>query len=143
MMTKCTSCGAWNRVKREEGKNPLCGKCKRALSALPLIQDLDEAGFDTVLKESQHPLLVDFWATWCGPCRMVAPLLEKFAGRHSGVQLFKVDIDRNPHTADRFHVEAVPTLILFSGGEERQRVSGVLSVNELETVFGSWLPPEN
>lgn len=92
---------------------------------MDMIQIGDAAGFEKLVQNSEKPVLVDFWATWCGPCRMVAPVIEDLAGEHTEVQFAKLDVDQVPDIALRFNVAAIPTVVLFKAGKEVQRFVGV------------------
>jgi thioredoxin 1 len=90
-----------------------------------------DATFEQEVLKSGTPVLVDFWATWCGPCRMVAPVLEEIASEKDNVRVAKLDVDANPITAGRFGVRAIPTMILFKDGKEAQRLVGYMPKERL------------
>jgi thioredoxin 1 len=93
---------------------------------------LDEATFDQALRDSEAPILVDFWATWCGPCRMIAPVLEEIAEEQAeAVRIAKVDVDNNPELSNRFGIRTIPTLMFFKGGELKDQVVGLTSKADL------------
>ncbi len=92
---------------------------------MDMIQIGSAAAFDKLVQGSEKPVLVDFWATWCGPCRMLAPVIEELAAEHPEVQFAKLDVDQVPDVAMRFGVSAIPTVVLFKAGKEAQRFVGV------------------
>ena len=92
---------------------------------MDMIQIGSAAAFDKLVQDSEKPGLMDFWATWCGPCRMLAPVIEELAAEHPEVQFAKLDVDQVPDVAMRFGVSAIPTVVLFKAGKEAQRFVGV------------------
>jgi thioredoxin 2 len=118
----CPHCGRRNRVPATASGVPRCGNCHRPL---PWIADATDDAFAEVVEQSTLPVVVDLWATWCGPCRMVSPALERVATDLAGrIKLVKVDVDAAPKVAERFQVRAVPTLLVVDGGQVVARQAG-------------------
>ena len=131
----CPACGANNRVPAEkirEGLQPVCGRCKAPLtvSAHPVI--VTDSNFAEEVERSPLPVLVDMWAEWCGPCRMIAPAVEQLAAELTGrVRVAKLNIDENPATPSRFGVRSIPTLLVFKDGREADRLVGAMPKQEI------------
>jgi thioredoxin 2 len=129
----CENCGRMNRVPVAARGMPRCGNCK---AFVPWIVDAGDEDFAEIVEQATVPVLVDLWAAWCGPCRMVSPALEQLAGEKAGqLKLVKVDIERAPRLAQRFAVQAVPTLMVLYRGEVIARQPGAAPVDALR----SWL----
>ncbi len=127
----CPSCGTKNRVPAAAKGLPRCAACHQAL---PWIVDADDANFDEVLNTSTVPVVLDLWAPWCGPCRMVSPALEKLAQERAGrLKLVKVNVDTSPFTQARFQVQSIPTLVAFDQGREVARQTGAAPLSVLRT----------
>ncbi|HET9169892.1 MAG TPA: thioredoxin [Actinospica sp.] len=123
-VVRCPNCGRKNRVPTTAEGRPECGNCH---ARLPWIADADDESFAEIAERASIPVVVDLWATWCGPCRMVSPALEKVATDLAGtIKLVKVDIDTSPRVAQRFEVMAVPTLMVLDHGEILARQAGAV-----------------
>jgi thioredoxin 1 len=101
----------------------------------PSVRDLDEIALDDELIQSREPILVDFWAPWCGPCRAMAPAVEAVAEKLRGTaKVYKVNVDDNPSVSPRFNLRGIPTLILFKNGQEANRLVGLSSKEQIEAL---------
>jgi thioredoxin 2 len=132
---KCPFCGTLNRVDLARLADlPKCGECKRPIRFdRPLM--VDEASFDRILRDTTVPVLVDFYADWCAPCHMMAPLLDELAHERTGeVLVLKLDTDANPSMSQRFGIRGIPTLIAFRGGRESGREVGVVDMGRIRKL---------
>ena len=96
------------------------------------IKHVTDGDFQAEVLESEHPVLVDFWAPWCGPCRVVAPVLEEIADERENLRIVKVNIDENQQTAMNYQILAIPTMVLFRNGQEAKRIQGAMPKKRLE-----------
>ena len=132
----CGTCGRWNRIAAKRMTDgPKCGVC-----AAPLKLDhpvpLTDATFDRVIRETSIPVLVDFYADWCGPCRMMAPALDELARTSAGHALVaKLDTDASQKVAARYQIRGIPTLIVFRNGREARRQSGAMPLGALREML--------
>lgn len=138
LLIACPACFTGNRVPRARlGEAPKCGQCgSPLLEGKPVA--LDDANFDAVVGRTELPVVVDFWAPWCAPCRMMAPAFEQAAGEFATQARFaKVNSDESQAIAARFAIRSIPTLVLLQGGRELGRKSGALDARALR----QWLEP--
>jgi thioredoxin 2 len=138
VIVACTRCGKRNRVAyRRLRDETRCAECKQRIDppAEPIAVDTS-AHFDRLVAEASMPIVVDFWAPWCGPCRMVAPELEKVASRQAGrVLVVKVDTDALADLGQRFGIRSIPTMAVFVEGRERARSSGARPARDIEALI--------
>jgi thioredoxin 2 len=132
---QCPACGSKNRVPSEklrQGLEPICGRCKQPLktAAGPVI--VSDANFAEQVERSPLPVLLDMWAPWCGPCRMVGPIVEQLASELAGrVRVAKLNVDENPMTQAHFGVRSIPTLLVLKDGREVDRLVGAMPKQEI------------
>jgi thioredoxin 2 len=136
-LISCPNCGKTNRIPAAASGHPRCGSCRQDL---PWIVDAGDDEFAVVAEQSPVPALIDFWADWCGPCRMVSPVLDKLAREKAGrIKLVKVDVDRSPGLSRRFDVQAIPTLMIIVDGKVIARQAGAAPAGALRSWMDSAL----
>ena len=126
MLIKCLQCQKFNRLPLERlDDKPVCGACKASLALSPI--EVDQTNFQEILKTSKLPVIIDFWAPWCGPCKMFAPTFQVSAAKH-GEQILhlKLDTEANPAIGQQYNIRSIPTLAIFKNGSEIERISGAL-----------------
>jgi thioredoxin 2 len=135
-IVRCPACGARNRLSPVARGAPRCAKCK---AMLPWLVSADTASFDAEATASV-PVVVDLWAPWCGPCRMIAPVLEDLVARHPGrVKVVKVNVDEEPQLGARFDARSIPLLVVLDDGTEVERIVGAVPRAALESRLARFL----
>ena len=136
MIRNCPHCGAKNRIpERHLADTGRCGACKQTLPPLAEPLEVDTDLFEAIVNAAGVPVLVDFYATWCGPCKKLAPTLEEVAAETPQARVIKVDIDRSPGLAARYGVRSVPSLLVFRGGQVVANQTGVVSKSRLKAIL--------
>jgi thioredoxin 2 len=146
VVVSCPSCGRPNRIAFGRlDKQAQCGQCRTAIPPVSVpVEVTDTASFDAALATSVLPLVVDFWAPWCGPCRMVAPELERLARATAGRWVIvKLNTDAHPDLAGRYRIQSIPTLAVMHRGREVARVSGARSAADIERFVTEALASEH
>lgn len=133
-MFRCKACGAFNRVREPHPPGaPECGRCHGALDVSGAPQEVDGEALDRAVLGSPVPVLLDLWAPWCAPCRASAPILDAVGRAQAGrLLVLKLNTDQHPHVASALRVQGIPTFVVYAGGREVARRSGVLPRTELE-----------
>jgi thioredoxin 2 len=139
VLVPCSSCSKQNRLPAARLLDKArCAACKAAL--LPVARPVpitSTSDFDELIRDAKAPVLVDFWANWCGPCRAVAPEVEKLAAQKQGRTIVaKVDTDAQPELSARFGIRSIPTLVVFRNGREAQRISGAMPASAMAAQLG-------
>ena len=145
ILRTCPSCGASNRVPIEHlAHTGRCGACKAALPPLGSPFEANAADFNAIVNGARVPILVDFWAAWCGPCKMAAPEVAALAREVAGRAIvLKVDTDGNPDIAERYGIQSIPTFIVFRGGMPVFRRSGMAPRSEMRSWIEQFAGPVN
>lgn len=144
LIVTCPGCGAKNRIPENRlSEGPVCGRCKTPLAAstrAPYPVNVSDNNFSDEVLSFAGLVLVDFWAPWCGPCRMISPILEDLAKEYCGrLKVAKLNVDENPKTASRYQVQGIPTMLVFNKGVQVERLVGALPREEIKRQLQRFL----
>jgi thioredoxin 2 len=137
LIATCPSCGAKNRIPFSRlSEGPVCGKCRESLRGVigtGKPRDVTDSTFDEDVIKYPGTVLVDCWAPWCGPCKMVAPILDQLAQEYRGrARIAKINTDQNPQVSAKFGIQSIPTMLIFKKGVQVNRLTGALPKQEIE-----------
>lgn len=137
LLTICPHCACLNNVDRQmtQKKQPVCGKCGKNLKLHDLVGEVDEAGLQKILNHAKVPVVVDFWASWCGPCKAYAPTFKEAAQKLPNAIFLKVNTENSPTISQKLGVRGIPTTIVFKAGKEIRRESGALPLSSLLSLI--------
>ncbi len=132
MLIQCPSCNKFNRLSPEKvASKPICGSCQHDLLSAPI--EANAGDFRVLIRQTEIPVLVDFWAPWCGPCKMFAPTFAQLAKKYTNQVVFvKLNTEEEQSIAAQFGIRSIPTLAFFKGGKETNRLSGALGHGDLD-----------
>ena len=137
IIVRCNNCGTKNRIaKHRLRERPVCGRCKAPISIGTIYDrpvDINDKTFDSEVLSFPGPVLVDAWAPWCGPCRIVGPVLEQLAKEYAGrIKIAKLNVDENPQISSRYSIRSIPTMMIFDNGEKVNTLVGALPKEEIK-----------
>lgn len=136
-MSICPKCGALNNVNIDKAlkKDASCGKCGANLKMHTLVSDVSGDDLMRIIAKTDKPVIVDFWASWCGPCQMYGPQFEKASAENTHAIFLKVNTETQPEISQKLGIRGIPATVIFKNGKEINRVSGVISTNEIKKIL--------
>lgn len=137
--TECKECSTVNKILTDKAlsKSVICGKCQKKITLHGLVSDVSQKAFEKILKATNTPVVVDFWASWCGPCRTYAPEFEKASLENKNTIFLKVNTETEQDFANQLGIRGIPCTIKFDQGKESKRQSGVMNAQQIKNFLGN------
>ena len=133
----CSNCHAVNRIQREKASQAVCGKCKSIIRFHGLVSEVNSEDFQKILRSSDKPVIVDFWASWCGPCKMYGPEFEKASLQNDRAVFLKVNTESEQALSNSLGIRGIPCTIIFKDGKEIKRQAGAMSSDGVNSLLTS------
>jgi thioredoxin 2 len=133
----CPNCHAINRIQREKASQAVCGKCKASVPFHGLVSEATTSDFEKIIRTSDLPVIVDFWASWCGPCKMYGPQFEEASKQNPNAVFLKVDTEAEQMLSQRLGIRGIPCTIIFKNGQEVKRQPGAMDASQVSSLLRS------
>lgn len=136
-LAACKKCHAVNRISTNKAAKAFCGKCQSQISFHGLVSEATQADFEKIIRSSDKPVVVDFWASWCGPCRMYGPEFEKASTQNTDAVFLKVNTEEEQQLSQKLGIRGIPCTIFFKNGQEVKRQPGAMNASDLASLLRS------